>query len=715
MIGHKGTPGAGPYDEQQMRRPSGMTIDSRGRLWVAECSEQPKRVSVWTRDGAFERAFYGPSEYGGGGTLDPQDANQFHYHGMTFALNWAEGSFALKNIYYPGPDPQTLAFRCNYPEAPVYRDGRRYWSDADNSNPTGGHSTAFVFVEHDGIAVAAAGCGRAGNWDVLKTDAFRERWPAPANPKADRFKQDATFLWSDLNGDGHVQPDEVSIVAGQCGGITVASDLALVASRVDGKTLRWPVRRFTDKNVPVYEMKSAETLAEGVSHPMSSGGDQALVHPDGWTVITLGVAPFSPYSLCGVFKGQARWEYPNAWPGLHASHEAPVPDRPGEVIGATRLLGGWIEPKNSDAGPLWFINGNMGTIYVFTADGLFVRTLFHDSRTGKPWAMPRAERGMKLNEITLHDENFWPTVAQTPSGEIFIQDGGRSSLIKVDGLETLRRIPPQTLHIGAAELQAAVAWRAQAEIARQREQGAGTLRVALNTAAPAVDGVLGDWAGAQWAAIDKRGTKANFNSNSRPYDLAAAVAIADGRLFAAYRTGDKELLKNSGEQALAPFKTGGALDLMLGTDPHADPKRTQPVPGDVRLLVTLVADPAGKAPPRPKALLYRAVVPGTPAQDRVPFSSPWRTIYFDRVDDVSAQVKWAGKDGDYEFSIPVETLGLKPEPGLKLKGDVGVLRGNGFQTNYRVYWSNKATAITADVPSEAELQPGLWGTFEFAK
>ena len=26
-----------------------------------------------------------------------------------------------------------------------------------------------------------------------------------------------------------------------------------------------------------------------------------------------------------------------------------------------------------------------------------------------------------------------------------------------------------------------------------------------------------------------------------------------------------------------------------------------------------------------------------------------------------------------------------------------------------VYWSNKATGITADVPSEAELTPGLWG------
>ncbi|MGA2658777.1 MAG: hypothetical protein ABSH34_14840 [Verrucomicrobiota bacterium] len=44
-------------------------------------------------------------------------------------------------------------------------------------------------------------------------------------------------------------------------------------------------------------------------------------------------------------------------------------------------------------------------------------------------------------------------------------------------------------------------------------------------------------------------------------------------------------------------------------------------------------------------------------------------------------------------------------PGLALRGDIGILRGNGFQTTQRVYWSNKAAGITADVPREAELTP----------
>ena len=60
----------------------------------------------------------------------------------------------------------------------------------------------------------------------------------------------------------------------------------------------------------------------------------------------------------------------------------------------------------------------------------------------------------------------------------------------------------------------------------------------------------------------------------------------------------------------------------------------------------------------------------------MPFSSPWRTITLDRADDVSADVQLAGAGGNYEFSVPLATLGLKPNAGPSLKGDVRILRGN---------------------------------------
>jgi hypothetical protein len=263
------------------------------------------------------------------------------------------------------------------------------------------------------------------------------------------------------------------------------------------------------------------------------------------------------------------------------------------------------------------------------------------------------------------------------------------------------------LQVTADDLQKAQAWLVDAEARRQQEKGgAAPLVIAMASHAPSVDGKIEDWAGATWVDIDKSGVRANFNSNSKPYDITAALAISGDRLYAAFRIGDAKLLQNSGEVPNAPFKTGGALDLMLGTNPAADPKRTKPVEGDLRLLVTLVKG-------EPKAVLYRAVVPGT--KEPVPFSSPWRTITLDRADDVSADVQLAGAGGNYEFSVPLATLGLKPDAGRSLKGDVGILRGNGTAVTARVYWSNKATGITSDVPSEAALTPLLWGRIEIKR
>jgi hypothetical protein len=66
--------------------------------------------------------------------------------------------------------------------------------------------------------------------------------------------------------------------------------------------------------------------------------------------------------------------------------------------------------------------------------------------------------------------------------------------------------------------------------------------------------------------------------------------------------------------------------------------------------------------------------------------------------------------GFYEVSIPSKTLGLHASDGQRMQADIGILRGNGTETTVRSYWSNKATGITADVPSEAAVTPHLLGT-----
>ena len=718
-IGTAGAPQAGPYDPLHMNNPRGIAIDSNQHLWVTEEDFVPKRVSLWTLDGTLVKAFYGPSKYGGGGTLDPVDKNRFYYaeegHGvMEFQLDWQTGTSHLVNVLYRA-DPQALKLpaRVAAPEQALYRthngQTQRYFSNCYNSNPTGG-SAAFLFLEKDHVIRPVAGMGQGLAWEELfKDPALQGLVPEGVDFK-NGYKNKFFYIWSDLNGDGKVQANEMVCLKADSGGVTILPDFSFCVARLQAgkeltKALRFAPVEFTAAGVPRYDYSKGQLIAENVEGPASSGGDQLLVDDAGNFVVTLGVLPFHQYSISGGKNGVATWSYPNVWPGLHASHEAPQPDQPGQLVGTTRLVGGLFAPPGSAAGPLWAFTSSMGSLHIMTSDGLYVATPFQDCRVANIIAMPAAQRGIRLDHLSLNGENFWPMITQGTDGKVYLVDGNNTILIRLEGLETIRRIPPSSLPVTAAHLEKAREYILASEAIRKQEQGGGVLPVSLNTGAPAGPGKLADWT-ANGVAIDKRGTHAWFNSNSKPYNIQGAVAVADGKLFAAWETADPNLLRNTGDIPTALFKTGGALDLMLGTNPQADPARKAPVAGDLRLLITQVK---GKT----VALLYRPVAPGT-STPKIPFSSPWRTISFDQVEDVSDKVELAAdQSGNYEISIPLEVLGLHPQPGMRIQGDIGILRGNGSVTLARTYWSNKATGIVSDVPSEAELIPAFWGVWEF--
>jgi len=528
-----------------------------------------------------------------------------------------------------------------------------------------------------------------------KKAAYAAKIPAVDAQGRSTWDSGVFFLWTDSNGDGCVQPPEVTFEAGAgwVDGVTVMPDLSFVATNVRGETHRYPPSGWTANGNPVYDASKHETLATGAQHPPGDGGGQALAGKDGWTVETTAPMPFASQGPGGVQNGVARWSYPSLWPGLHPSHISPLPDHPGELIGTTRLLGGTITPKGSDAGELWAINGNQGSIYVFTTDGLFVATMFRDGRTAS-WDFPRAVPGMLVNEATNQQEDFWPEWTQTADGDVYLTTMA-SYLLRVENLDTIIRLPDTPLDVTPAVLAQARAYFVTSEAQRQAAQSAaeGPLTVTLRPSAPIVDGKLDDWADAQWVTVDKRADSQGDWGRSEA-KAQAALAISGDRLYAAFRTGDRDLLRNDGSHRPLLFKTGGALDLMLDA-----------VPGGERLLVTQVA---GKT----VAMLYQPQSVGSRAAP-FEFASPLRILHFERVEEVSSQVTLAaGGAGNYEYSVPLGLLGLSATPGMTLHGDVGLLRGNGFQTLQRVYWHNKATGLVSDVPSEAELTPQLWGSWE---
>lgn len=698
VIGAPGGARPGPYDPQRMDHPQGITITPDDHLWVAEDSYAPKRVSVWTLDGALVKAFYGPPQYGGGGTLDAQQVTRLYYGeqgrnvGLEFALDWAKGTAKLKTLYYmPGAGALAMP-HSTAPETSIYREGRQYMTDVNNTQPVGGPRSASIWMMQKGLAQPVASLGSAFNWPLLGEERFRDRWPVGFDPKKPGWDR-VIYTWSDSNADAQVSPEEVTFATGQIGSLTVNDRLEFCTA---GAEIFAP-ERFTANGTPIYDLtKGRKQLANFYMEEVSSASGQIIAAGGGWTVGTGG-------KLRGIRDGKLIWTYPNEWPGQQAGVFSTPPTHPGELMATTRQLG-LITPRGSDVGEILAIDGDKGNVFLVTTDGMFVATLFHDVRlTDKTWTMPVATRGMSLSDITLYDEEFWTTATQTQDGKVYLVAGkSHISIVRVDGLESLKRLPTSNLQVTPELLEAAQQYRVQQESARLALVGRNRITIQITPQPPVVDGAVDEWIHDDWVTIDSR-ANARLNAETGG-KIEAAVRVAGDRLFVAYRTKEPNLLANSGDAWQMLFKTGGALDVMLGASPTATPKRTTSEAGDLRLLVTLMHG-------KPIAVLYQPVSPGVKAPAK--FSSPWRTITFDRVVDVSAQLDFAAKAGAYEFSVPLATLGLTPKDGLDLRGDVGVLRGNGFQTLQRLYWQNKATSTVADVPTEATFTPHLWGIWHF--
>ena len=541
---------------------------------------------------------------------------------------------------------------------------------------------------------------------VPDPDGLRPRLPKDVKPG-----EPLTFAWSDANDNGKIEPEEITFQRGwqPGGGVIVGPDLAI--------TLPNSMRlkpRFSAAGVPSYDLADARKRFDWLTYDPSGDGGQILDMPDGYSVATAGpIQGFHAAAKAGKGEEQLTWTYPNQWPGLHASHYARLAKETGEILGATRLLGPPFTLRSANAGDktpfyLWGVNGNMGNIYVMTSDGLFVTTLFKDHREAKPWP-DKAVRGMPLNDVSLGGESFFNTLMQASDGNIYVQN--TNHIVRVDGLDTLRRLPTQKIRVTPQLLAQAQDFFVRRDAERQQSKGASTLRVALRAQSPAVDGKLDEWKDDDFVAIDGK-TK-------------VAAAVSGDTLYLAYKTGYRDLLRNKIEALPLAFKTGGALDLMIGTNADAPPDRQNPVEGDQRLLITRVGE-------KTVAVRYRAVVAGD--KKPVPFASPTRTVSFDRVDEVGDSVRFAqgtapieefhegnvfGNRTDkyegvaYEVAIPLSVLGLNPVAGQTLRGDLGILIGNGFQTIQRVYWNNKGTALVSDIPGEAMLTPQLWGKWQF--
>lgn len=662
-IGTAGGLKAGAWDATRMGTVTAIDVDHKDQLWVVENQYHPKRITVWSCAGELKKELLGNTAYGGGGVIDPWDKSRLFYGPLEFELDWKTGLSKLKNLTWTGATPAG--------EQPIRVGDRQYM--VTRTAESGLMQCAVVYLYEKDHLKPAAAMGLASAFPALKTPEMMLKLGSP--PLTQR-----SFLWSDRNGDGEVQAEEVSLAMQPQPLTDFNRDLG-----VQGGTTRYQVKEILPNGVPIYERKEFPALKGRYVYQLSDG-----------TFYRLGESTTVPE---GVVKadGTQVWSYAQeGGPGVQALHHARA-WRTDQVIAQFGLVG-HETAHAGDLGEFVVVHGNTGAWNIWTRDGLLVGPLFRDWRTPKarPWSMSQHDRGMMLPELTVGEEHFSGYMCRSVQDNKYYAVAGHNhlSVVEILGLDQFRRLNGE-LTVTADDIRKAQEWESR----RQKSDvyvRAPVIDVYRMRKPPELDGKLSGW-GAADADI--------------PEGAEFRVTYDDKDLYLAYRVRSMGPLKNTGHEWDRLFKTGAALDLHLATNPDAKPDRQAPEAGDLRVLLTYMDN-------KPAAVLYRPVVPGTPPEKAWRVTSPVATLTFDEVAQIKGVRMAKNTMGDQyvlEAAIPLSALGLKPAEGLRLKMDWGVLVAgpDGHEVIRRVYWANQSTQIVSDAPSEARLTPHLWGHIVF--
>ena len=669
QIGKPGGLRVGPWDPLRFGNVSGLAISPQGHLWLADNVRFPKRIAQLTIDGQPVKEIYGPTRYGGAGVLDPWDKRRLFLGPLEFALDWDTGKVKLKNLTTLGPHPGEL---------PIHANGRTYMVTRFTTHgPTAQCGVVHVY-EKDRLRMVAA-IGLAHGFEYLKEPRVQQElgYPSLTNKR---------FVWCDRNGDGQVQGAEVQLqdLPRRKRGVTKFSrDLSAWMA-----PYHYVVSKFLPNGAPVYVEK----------HDPAARG--ALYGLDGGKVFHMGMggdvgnAVFAP-------DGKRLWNYKTEGAGVHGYFKA-KPYFDGQVVGHFGFVG-HETTQAGDLGEVIVMHSNAGAWSIWTADGLFAGDILRNYRRGDSfrWHMPEHQRGLDLSGLSAGQEHFNGYFCRTRDDNKYYIVAGhhQASVVEVKGLEKFQRLAGPV----AVDPEA---------LASARNWGRQRARDSVYAAAPVIDCrrtenvIKIDGETADWRDIGAT----RFEIGEKSW-ASLRLAYNDKRLFLLYETRGLGPMKNTGKRWDHLFKTGAAVDFKLGADPKADPTRRAPVAGDLRLLMTINND-------QPRAILYEAVVPGTPDDKAWHVTSPVGHTSFDRVTqrrDVRLAHSLVNSGYVLEASVPLKTLGIAPRDDLRLKLDWGVLAADkhGNAVERRLYWASKGAAVLADTPSEARLRPDLWGAIRF--
>jgi hypothetical protein len=662
-----GRPLPGAWLPGGMRDPNGIAVDPQGRLWVAEETMFPKRLSVWAADGTLVTDFIGPTTYGGmGACVDPDDKTRVFGNGCEYRLDYAANKATVTaNLIDDNLVGELLKI-----------DGREYlMTKRGQLYQRRGDGLVKVAEVGSGVRMTPEGAVHDA-WHVKRT--LPLSLPAGADPNAS-----FSFVWSDLDDDGQMEAEEcqtatASLGLGYWGGYWLDERFHIYSAGPEVRTV--PLKGWTGAGAPIWDLARIRTVGKSGEHPTK------LYCATGGRVIV-----GTPLT-CLADDGARLWSYgPDRHNDVHGSHHAPIPDRDDQLFGVLSCIG----TADTPVGKVFAMNSNMGRLFLMTVDGLLVGSVFQDCRIGADaWpSQPRA--GAPMGGVTMGGEWFGGYFFKAKAtNEYYLVAGGQSyNLIRLNGLEKLQAISPTTVTLTPAGLLAAEKLQRERAAAKAT---ASMLSIARIATPEKLDGRLDKYA------------KDSFVSWKAGNASARGAVATDGKsLYLAYDVqGDSNPMVNGGQDATQLFVTGDSVDLQLGTDPGADPKRADAVPGDLRLVISVLDG-------KPAAVLYRWKTAGEKRPQT--FTCPWRQYTVEDVrvlDDATVTINRRADGYAVEAAVPLATLGFDPQPGKTYRLDLGAIFSDATGTNraMRMYWANKATGLVNDVPGEIMPAPNLWGS-----
>ncbi|MFP4028132.1 MAG: hypothetical protein ACLFWL_10100 [Candidatus Brocadiia bacterium] len=675
-IGKAGGYQPGPWDPMRFNNLSAVSPAKDGKLWVVDSGYWPKRVACFTQEGEHIRDYLGPTQYGGGGVLDPYERTRLVYGPLEFEIDWETGKSRLKNLLWT---------RGGWPRGEIHikYKGHDYFTNqppgARGSMPVG----MVYLYEKDHLKPAAA-VGMADVFSPLEKPEIVEK-------AGRRILRNLEFIWADRDGNGQVDAPEVQFQPRNLSKLTRFNrDMGVQAGR-----WRYVVDKVLDNGVPIY--KKVET-------PVPKGG-QVFRFQDG-TFYRMGGLSGGGGPEMGFRKdGALWWTYENEGAGVQSIRHC-GPYTPGQVVGQFGLAG-YAVAAGGDMGEFFVTRANRGSWFLWTTDGLLASRIFKSpyQKDDILWAMPENDRNMDLSDVSLKQEHFRGWFCRSLEDDKYYAVAGKphASVVEVKGIDDFTRMGG-TLKITAEDIAEAIKWERKAERAKAKNRNLRYYHCYKTDQKVRADGRLDEWEGYPRAHIGD--------------NMSFVMSHKDGALNLAYEVRNMTDLVNKGNKWQTLFETGACLDLMIGTNPTAPPDRKAAVQGDKRILITHYKGDL-------VAVMYQPVSPGAPEKYAWSIESPVFKVSFDevrRLEDAELGYRRYNKRESDQLShfvleavIPLGRLGIEMKPNLRVKMDWGYLRSNKHGTDVmeRIYWANQATSILADTPSEARLEPDMWGYVQF--